>query len=138
MSGFAPFIEHRRNQTVGTDADISSADDQVMGFDVSDVCFLVSGDAFVLIVPFFHEQANGTTDQLRQVAHNEPGVFASEFDLATEAEVVTNEHGGTSDNTSGKGLVVAVTETQNPAIIFAGCLGVNFHQTEIALAFMRQ
>ena len=33
---------------------------------------------------------------------------------------------------------MTVTEPQNPAIVFTGFLGVNFHQTEVALTIMTQ
>ena len=138
MPWLAPLMQHGWNETIGTNTYIRGADDEVMGFNVGDIGFFVGGDAFVLIMPFGEQESDGAADQLRQVAHDEPGVFSGEFDLAGERQVVTNEDRGTSDNTSRKGLVVAVTETQNPAIIVVGFLGVDFHETEISLALMGQ
>ena len=81
MAWFASFVQHGWNEPVGTHADIGGANDKVMGFDVGDLGFLVSGDAFVLIVPFGEQESDGAADQLRQVAHDEPRVFARELDL---------------------------------------------------------
>ena len=131
-------MKHVRDQTIGAHTDIGSADDEVMRFNVGDLCFFVGGDAFVLIVPFCEQEANGTTDQLWQVTIDEPGVFASEFDLATEAQIVTNEDTGSRDNSSWEFFIMAVSKPKNPAIIVAGFLGVDFHQTKIALAFMAE
>ncbi len=138
VPGFAPFMKHRGDQTVGTDTNIGSPDDKVMGFDVGDVSLFVSCDAFVLIMPFGQEKADGSTDQLGQVADDETCVLACEFDLATEAQIVTNENTGTRDNASRKGLVVAVSETEHPAIIITGGLGMDLHQSKIALTFVGQ
>lgn len=79
---------HWRNQTVGADADIGSANDEVMGFDVGDVRFFVGGDAFVLIMPFCEQEPNGATDELLEVADNDPGVFACEFNITDEGQIV--------------------------------------------------
>lgn len=138
MSGFAPFIEHRRNQAVGTDADISRPDDEVVGFGVGDLGFFVGGDAFVLIVPFCEQETDGATDELGKVADDEPGVFAGEFDLTTEAEIIANEHTGTGNDTCGELLVVAVPKSKNPAIIITGFLGVDFHEAKIPHSIVGQ
>jgi hypothetical protein len=122
MTRLSPFMKHWRDQTVGAHADIGGADDEVVGFNVGDLGFFVGGDAFVLIVPFCEEEADGATDQLGEVADDEPGVFAGEFDLTTEGEIIANEHTGTGDDTCGELLVVAVPETKNPAIVFTGFL----------------
>jgi hypothetical protein len=135
---FAPFVKHGRDQSIGANADISGPDDEVMGFDVGDGRLFVGGDAFVLIVPFGKQKADGTADQLRQVADNETGVFASEFDLTTEGEIVANEHTGPGDDARGECFVVAVSQTEHPAIVIAGGLGVDFHEAKVALAFMGQ
>jgi hypothetical protein len=120
-----------RDQTVGAHADIGRPDDEVVSIGVSDLGFFVGGDAFVLIVPFCEQETDGATDELGEVADDEPGVFAGEFDLTTEAEVITNEHTGTGDDTCGELLVVAVPKSKNPAIIITGFLGVDFHESKI-------
>ena len=71
-----------------------------------------------------------------EVADDEPGVFAGELDLATEREIVANEHTGSGDDAGGECFVVAVSQTEHPAIVIAGGLGVDFHQAEVALAFV--
>ena len=109
-----------------------------MGFDVGDVRLFVGGDAFVLIVPFGKQESDGTTHQLGEVPDDEPSVFAGEFDFPTEGEVIANEHTGTGDDASGDCLVVAVTESEHPAIIIAGFLGMDFHEAEVALALVGQ
>lgn len=61
-----------------------------MGSSVGDLGFFVLGDAGVEIMPFCEQETDGTTDQLRQVPVDVPGVFASEFDIAHKAEIVAN------------------------------------------------
>ena len=125
-------------RTGGADADIGGADDEVMGFDVGDVRFFVGSDAFVLIMPFGEQESDGATHQLRQVADDEPGVLAGEFDLAAEAQIVANEHAGPGDDAGGERFVVAVTEAEHPAVVVAGFLGMDFHEAEVALALVGQ
>ena len=136
MPWLAPFMQHGWDETVAAHADIRGADDQVMSFDVGDFGFFVSCNAFVLIMPFGEQESDGAADQLRQIAHDEPRVFAREFDLATEAQIVTNEDAGPGDDAGGERLVVTVTKTKHPAIVVTGFLGVDFHQTEVALTLM--
>lgn len=81
MTGLSPFMKHFRDQTVGANADIGRPDDEVVGFGVGDLGFFVGGDAFVLIVPFGEQETDGATDELGEVADDEPCVFAREFDL---------------------------------------------------------
>ena len=131
MTGLSPFMKHFRDQTVGAHADIGRPDDEVVGFGVGDLGFFVGGDAFVLIVPFGEQETDGAADELGEVADDEPGVFAGEFDLTTEAEIVANEHTGTGNDTCGELLVVAVPKSKNPAIIITGFLGVDFHESKI-------
>ena len=68
MPGFTPFMQDGWDHTVGADADILGADDEV-----GDLRLFVGGDAFVFIVPFGQEQANETADQLREIADDAGG-----------------------------------------------------------------
>ena len=138
MTGLSPFMKHFRDQTVGAHADIGRPDDEVVGFGVGDLGFFVGGDAFVLIVPFCEQETDGATDELGEVADDEPGVFAGEFDLTTEGEVVANEHTGTGNDACGELLVVAVPKSKNPAIIITGFLGVDFHESKIPHSIVGQ
>lgn len=136
MTGLSPFMKHFRDQTVGAHVDIGRTDDEVVGIGVGDLGFFVGGDAFVLIVPFCEQETNGAADELREVADDEPGVFAGEFDLTAEGEIIANEHTGTGNDPCGELLVVAVPKSKNPAIIITGFLGVNLHQTKIPHSIM--
>ena len=138
MPWLAPLMQHGWDETVAAHADIRGADDQVMGFDVGDYRLLVGSDAFVLIMPFREQESDGTADKLRQIAHDEPCVFAREFDLATEAQIVTNEDACPGDDAGGERLVMAVTQPEHPAVVVAGFLGMDFHETKISLALVRQ
>ncbi len=138
MTRLTPFVENRRDESIGAHSNIGGANDKVMGFDVGDLGFLVGGDAFVLIMPFGKQEADGASDQLRQITHDEPGVFAGELDLSGEGKVIAHKHAGPGDDAGGEGLVMAVTQSKNPAIILTGFLGMNLHETEVALAFVRQ
>lgn len=109
-----------------------------MGITILDVELLVGGNSFVLVVPLVHEQADGTLSQLWQIAVDEPGVFASEFDLTTEAQIVANKYAGSSNDPGGEHFVVAVPEPQDPGIIAIGLAALDFHQTEVSRPIMRQ
>ena len=67
MPGFTPFMEHRRNEPVAAHADITGPDDQVVGFGVVDLGFLVGFDPLVLVMPFGEEEADGTFSELREI-----------------------------------------------------------------------
>lgn len=140
MSGLTPLMKHVGDQTVGAYADVHGADDQVVGLDVIDFSLFVGGDAGVHRVPFRQEQSNRPGHQLGQVTIDEPGVFPRELYIPIEAEVVANEDTGTSDNACREGFVMGVPKTDNPAVIFLliFLLCVDFHQAEVALAFMGQ
>gem|GEM_PF-3532216 len=99
-------MENGWDEAVGADTDIGGADDEVVGFDVGDVRLFVGGDAFVLIMPFGEQGSDGATDQLREIPHVEPGVFADEFDLATERQIIANQHCGTGNDVGGERFVV--------------------------------
>ncbi len=131
MSGLSPFMKHFGDQTVGAHADIGGSDDEVVGIGVRDLGFFVGGDAFVLIVPFREQETDGATDELGKVSDDEPGVFAGEFDLPAEGEVIANEHTGTGNDSCRELLIVAVPKSKNPAIVVTGLLGVDFHQAKI-------
>ena len=84
MTRLAPFMQHGWDETVAAHADIRGTNDQIMSFDVSDLFFFVGCDAFVLIMPFGEQESDRAAYQLRQIPHDEPGVFAREFDLTGE------------------------------------------------------
>lgn len=138
MTGLSPFMKHFGDQTVGAHVHIGGTDDEVVGIGVGDLGFFVGGDAFVLIVPFREQETDGATDELGEVTNDEPCVFAGEFDLTTEGEIIANEHTGTGNDTCGELLVMAVPKSKNPAIIITGFPGVNLHQTKIPHSIMCQ
>ena len=138
MPWLAPLMQHGWDETVAAHADIRGADDQVMGFDVGDLSFFVGSDAFVLIMPFGEQESDGTTDKLRQIAHNESSVFAREFNLAGERQVVANEDACPGDDAGGERLIMAVTQPEHPAVIVTGFLSMDFHETKISLALVGQ
>ncbi len=84
MLRLAPFVKHERNESVAAHTDISRSDNKIVGIDVGDFCFLVGSNSFVLMVPLCEQEANGSADKLRKITNNVTGVFAAEFDLATE------------------------------------------------------
>lgn len=81
VPGFPPFLKHFWDQPVGAHAHIRRPDDEVMGFRIRDLRFFVGGNPSVLVVPLGEQQTNRAADQLGQVTHDEPGVFAGELDL---------------------------------------------------------
>ena len=71
-----------RDVGIGAYADIHAANDEVMGGGAAEAMVLVGGDSLVLLIPLFAKLTNCTTDQLRQIPIDEPGVFPREFHLA--------------------------------------------------------
>ena len=138
MPGFAPFMEDRRDEPIAANADITGPNDEVVGFSLGDDDFLVGSDPLVLVMPLREQEADGTFSELREIPVDEPSVLASELHFTTEAQIVADEHRGTGDNPGWERLVVRVPESENPAIIFAGLLGVDLHEAEVASAIMRQ
>lgn len=133
-------MKHIGDQTIGAHTDIHRANDQVMGPGVVNVRFFVGSNAFILIVPFRQEEPDRPRHKLRQVTIDKPGVFASELDVSVEGQVIADEDAGAGDNASWERFIVAVSETQDVGIILALVfqLGVDFHESEIPLAFMGQ
>ena len=89
-------------------------------------------------MPLRHELTDGALRYQWQVTSDELRMLSGEFNFAAEAEVVTDEHGSTSDDASRERLVVTVSETEHPAIIIAGLLPVDFHEAEVALTFVAE
>ena len=54
---------------------------------------------------------------MAEVALGEAGVLAAEFDLAGEGEVIAYEDLGPSDHGSWEGLVVTVSQADDPAVV---------------------
>ncbi len=65
-------------------------------------------------------------------------MLAREFDLATEAQVVTHEHARTGGDASGERLVVAVAQAEHPAVVLVGLVALDLHQAEVAQAIMTE
>ena len=131
-----PFPQNSRDEAIGTNPDVTGPDDQIMGVGLIQRCGLVGGDALVLIVPLGHELPDGTAYQLRQIPHDEAGVFPGKLDLAAEGKVVTNKDAGPGDDAGGEGLVVAVAQSEHPAVVRADRSGLDFHQSEVTLSFV--
>ena len=91
MPRFPPFAQDRRNEPIAAHPHIAGTDHQIMRFLILNGSILVCAETFILIVPFRHEETDGPLHQLRQITIDEPGMLPSEFDLAMEREVVTDE-----------------------------------------------
>ena len=138
MPGFTSFLEDGGNDTVAAHSDIGRTDDEIVGVGVRDLGILVSGDAFVLMMPLCQQQSDGTADELGQVTQDVTSVLAGELDLSRKAQIITNEDLSTGDDASREGLVVRVPNAENPGVIRARPRGMHFHQSKVAMALMRQ
>jgi hypothetical protein len=102
-----------------------------MGSVILDFILAVSGDTPVLIVPLFHEAADGTLDRLRKVAINKAGVFSGETLPPGKAEVVAYEDGRAGDYSCGETRVVRVSEAEDKAVVAAQSFtAANLRQTD--------
>jgi hypothetical protein len=138
IAWLTPFVEDQRDVPVGAHADIESTHHEVVGGAVVEIGELVAGDATVLMVPALHQFAHGTLHELWQVTQDEPGVFAGEFYLSTEGEIVAAKDRGAGDDASGEGLVVTVAQAEHPAVILIGLAALDFHEAEVAHAVVRE
>ncbi len=106
MPGFTPFLEDGRNETVAAHTHIGRTDDEIVGVGVRNLTILISGNAFVLMMPFGQQQSDGTADKLRQITQDVAGVFPGELNLPGERQIITNKDLSACDDASRKGLVV--------------------------------
>ena len=60
MPGLSPFMQHSGDHAIGTHADISGSDDDVMGLAVVDGAMLVGGEPGALVMPFLQHAANAS------------------------------------------------------------------------------
>lgn len=134
MTWHTPFMQHQRDVTIGTNADIQGTDHEIVGCAIIQIGELVAGDAAVLMVPALHQFADCPLHELWQVTQDESGVFAGEFHFAAEGEVVTAKNRGTGNDASGEGLVVTVSQTEHPAVILVGHTALDFHKAKVAHA----
>jgi len=58
---------------------------------------LVSGDAFVLMMPAVHESPNGILCEHWNVTKDEPGMLPCDFDLPAERQIIADKDRGTGD-----------------------------------------
>lgn len=138
VSRFAPFVQHSRDELVRAHADIHGAHDQVVCGAVFDIGELIRRDARVLMVPAVHEFADGALNEARQITGDVRGVFARQLHLAGKAEVVADENTRPSGDACGECFVVAVSQSEHPAVVFSVLLAQDFHQSEIALTVVAQ
>jgi hypothetical protein len=108
MGRFSPFVQDIGDCSIGHYAHIGGANDQIMRCGIIDFGFLVGINPFILIVPEGDELPNCASNDLGQIASDEPGVFSREFNLTTETEVVTHEYLGTRHDASGEAFVMRI------------------------------
>ncbi len=138
MARVTPLLQHVRQLPCGADTDVQGAYDQVMCGAVLQFGVFVAGDALVLVVPALHQPPHRALHQLRQIAQDEPGVLACEFNFATEAEVVTDKDTGPGGDAGGERLVVAVAQAEHPAVVRVGLAALDLHQAEVTQAVVAE
>lgn len=110
-----------------------------MGFVVGDALLFVGVDALVEFDEAITEFADGATGEVAEVTLGEAGVLAAEFDLAGEGEIVTDEDLGAGDHGGREGLVVAVSQADDPAVIDVLVTGeLEFEEAEVACAIVAE
>lgn len=138
VTRLTPLLKHGGNASCSTDTDITRSDDEIVSVGVRDFGFFVGSDTAILLMPLRHELTDGALGNQWEVTGDKFRVLPGKFYFAAEAEVIADEHGGTSDDASRERLIVAVSESEHPAIIIAGFLPVDFHETEITLTFVAE
>ena len=93
-----------------------------MGSFVGQRSGFVGCDALVEMAETAAELSDRACGEVTQIALGELRVLAADPDLATEGEVVADEHASTSDESSRVGLVVAVAQPDDPSDI--GCFAL--------------
>ncbi len=106
--GAAPLGQHVRHLLGREGVLVHRADDQVMRLAGGEFGLLVGGKPFVLLVPAFGQLPGALGDEHGQVALDEPGMLAGNFDLAGKGEVIAHENLAAQNQRGGKPFVVAV------------------------------
>lgn len=137
VGGLAPFAEDFGDLGGGDGATIQCPDDEVVGLVVRDTLLLVGVDALVELKEAVTELPDGAAGEVAKVALGEAGVLAAEFDLSAEGEVVADEDLGSGDHGGREGFVVAVSQSDDPAVVAVLMLGeLDFEEAEIPGTFV--
>jgi hypothetical protein len=138
MRRFAPVIEDSRDLGRGDRPAICRPDNDVVGLAVVESQLAVCADAVFHADEFITELANRAGGQLTEIPDCKPGVFAANLDEAGKREVVADENPGAGDEASGEGLVVTVSQADDPAVSVPGNVtaGVDFQDAKISVSFV--
>ncbi len=131
MSWLAPLLEHGRNRPVGEDPDVRGSDHEVVSYGVIDLPILVSIEPLRLIMPFLEHAPDTGGDKTREITDDEAGVLSRQFDLTGKRQIVANHDTGPGDDASRECLVMAVPDSENPAVIVVVVAVEDFHQPEV-------
>lgn len=134
----SPLGKHTRHEFVRADAHVHRADDEVVRGAVFNPGEFVRREAGVLVMPPVHQFADRALHEARQIPGDMCGVLTGEFDLSRKCQIIANEDRGAGDNSGREGLVVAVPQAEDPAIVFIGFRAHHLHEPEIARAVVAE
>jgi len=139
VGGFSPFLEDFGDLDGSDGAAVEGADDEVVRFVVGDALLFVGVDALIELDEAVAQLSNGPAGEVAEVSLGKAGVLAAEFDLAGEGEVVTDEDLGAGDHGGREGLVVTVSQANDPAVVDVLVTGEQeFEETEVACAIVTE
>ena len=98
MAWLSPFVENVRQFRDWQDLPVNGSDDQVVGLCFGKFGPPISGEPFFLASPHTTQQADRTSNQLRQVTFDVDRVLAGQFDFAREGKVVAHKDTGSHDH----------------------------------------
>ena len=85
-----------------------------MGSGIVDGFSFVGIDSLIELVETITELSNGSCREMAQVSHGIACVLATYSDFAREREIIANKHPCACNQASRIGLVVAVSNANNP------------------------
>lgn len=135
----APFVEDRTDLGGGDGAAVDGADDEVVGRPIGHRFVPVRSDAAVEVVEPVAQLPHSASRELLDVARSVSRVLAAQLDLSGKREVVADEDPGAGHETGGVGLVVRVSQPDDPRIV-GGLPGrqTDLKDSEIAGSFVAQ
>ncbi len=127
--GLPPFVEHAAGirKLFGTDADIGSADDEIVGSAILNIGELVDREPGILVMPAVHEFADGGLHESRQIPDDVGRVFAGQLHVTAEARNYRRQNTRAGHKARREGFVMAVAQPQDPAVIWIGLTALDLN-----------
>lgn len=118
---------------------VDRPDQKIMSGLVGQSLLFVGGDPFVFSMELFPKPADSPGGHEAQIPHGEPRMFSGEFHFSVERKVVADEHARSHDQGGREGLVVGVTDADNPRVVAGAVIGPqDLEDSEIPFPLMAE